>query len=169
MVNIKTVNDVMEFEKKIRLAVGEFEAEMFSVELFGNIDDVGMESPIEQMLYISLKSLLKINRRLSGLIEIQPQKNLGPYRVDFFICSYLKNEVRKLIVECDSQQFHERTETERRYEKKRDRYLQGLEYKIFHFTGKEIKDNPLKVSAEILTFLTGEEDLIDPNYLGEWL
>jgi Uncharacterized protein conserved in bacteria len=64
-----------------------------------------------------------------------------------------KWESRQVIVECDSQQFHERTEEERRYEKQRDRFLTVEGYKVFHFTGAEIVRNPWSVAAEILEFV----------------
>jgi hypothetical protein len=105
---------------------------------------------------------------------IYPQEPIGKYRVDFLInygcpsrCSsnikapkrpqrntekYILSQV---IVECDSQKFHERTEKERRYEKARDRYLQSNGYLVFHYTGAEIVRNSTKIAAEIISFVTG--------------
>ena len=65
-----------------------------------------------------------------------------------------ENIGKKIIIECDSQLFHERTEKERRYEKLRDRYFTKKGYKIFHYTGKEITDYPCKIAAEILAYIT---------------
>lgn len=58
-----------------------------------------------------------------------------------------------VIIECDSQQFHERTEPERRYEKARDRFLQVEGYKIFHYTGASIKNNSLDIAKEIIAYV----------------
>jgi very-short-patch-repair endonuclease len=95
-------------------------------------------------------------------IEIEPQKEIGNYRVDFLI-SHLKVEgndkktINSIVVECDSQTFHERTEGDRRYEKKRDRKLLQQDLKIFHYTGKEIIESPFKVAHDIIENLTGSE------------
>ena len=118
-------------------------------------------------------------------LGINPQMTVGKYRVDFLVnygcpihCAtnikapknkqkysdkYISSEI---IVECDSQQFHERTEKERRYEKARDRYLQSNGYLVFHYTGAEIIKNPQKIATEIISFVTGidaENLLLDSN------
>ena len=95
-------------------------------------------------------------------LGIKPQKQIGKYRVDFSVYygTYPTNEKRikapkrsqqhpagmimsEVIVECDSQEFHERTERERRYEKARDRYLQSNGFVVFHYTGSEIIKRPV--------------------------
>lgn len=90
-------------------------------------------------------------------LSIIPQADIGKYRADFRISHErkFKNrwEHRQVIVECDSQQFHERTEEERRYEKQRDRFLTTEGYKVFHYTGTEIVKEPWSVAAGILEFV----------------
>lgn len=151
----------------------------------------GMEinSPIEQLFYCAIHALreinyIKISEEGSEGLGIIPQCPINVYKVDFFI-SYHKMikskapqlefenkykykmytllfmELKKVIVECDSQIFHERTESERRYEKKRDRDLTRLGYKVFHFTGKEITDNPYLPAKEVLEYLC-ESDIEMP-------
>ena len=126
-----------------------------------------MESPIEQILYVAINALRKIHGiKWSEPIEtpsgtfldgifIDPQRKINRYRVDFYICFSIPlwegcEYKKSLIVECDSQAFHDRTESERRYEKRRDRFLSKNGYTVFHYTGKEIFDNPFKVASEIL-------------------
>jgi len=156
-----------------------------NLEEFNNHD---ISSPIEQILFIALKTFLRICPLvdesepleleefiyLNG-VHIEPQFKINKYRVDFVVSysHYLysrkqrKNIVSKIeksvIVECDSQEFHERTEAERRYEKTRDRNLQKLGYKIFRFTGSEIIKNPYDIAAEILAYVTDipKEDFLD--------
>lgn len=75
--------------------------------------------------------------------------------------------IKSLIVECDSQEFHERTEKERRYEKARDRHLLSMGYKVFHYTGSEICKDPIGVAIEILVYLTEDDKeyfVINSNY-----
>lgn len=145
----------------------------------------GCESPIEQILFIALLYNIKVNEFQEADpitignydfvygIKIDPQETVGKYRVDFKVSmeKYLydrennkfHNESKSVFVECDSQEWHERTEKERRYEKRRDRYFLKNNLKIFHYTGKEILTNPHSVAAEILTEVTGRCCLIDQN------
>ena len=129
-------------------------------------------SPIEQMLYCAVETVRRVTSLPSIRPElvngewhplgftITPQFQIDKYRVDFLV-SYSKpvkcdTDIleNRVVVECDSQQFHERTEKERRYEKARDRYLYSKGYTVFHFTGKEIIEDPFKVACEVVAVLT---------------
>jgi len=134
-------------------------------------------SPIERILYGALGALIlmslsgrsecnSVNRKTEEYItqgfDVSSQCNIGKYKVDFMV-SYVPTGYyisqptvsNAVIVECDSQKWHERTEKQRRYEKKRDRFLIKEGYKVFHYTGKEIIDTPYKVAAEILSEVSG--------------
>ncbi len=175
---IKIEKNVMDFKINSSEIIGNYKNEMFNVGVSNEIEDFKIESPIEQLLYIALKTLVDINMDfadplfidgklfLDG-VNIYPQFKIGKYRVDFKI-SYYSNHQKKehqksIIVECDSQQFHDRTEPERRYEKKRDRDIQKLGYKVFRFTGSEIVKNPFEVAAEILEYFgqDSKQDLLN--------
>lgn len=144
---------------------------------------VKITSPIEKLLYIALMVLQKINNLdewdynfnenrtdllphcpMLGLYVV-PQFKIDNYRVDFRI-SYgnKKQKYKEALIELDSQEFHERNEKERRYEKIRERNFVKLGYKILRFTGKEINDNPYIIAQEILEYLT-EEDIMIPENL----
>jgi very-short-patch-repair endonuclease len=170
----KLVPDVQEFLNKCSSMVGEFEHNTFNRKIFCLFFDTPIESPIEQILYCSFYALVKVHcwnlayrETVNGKnylvgIGLTPQMKIGKYRVDF-LASYGQFHwktgeyiLKEVIIECDSQEFHERTEQERRYEKERDRFLQSKDYKVFHFTGKEIKDQPFRMSGEVLSFLTGK-------------
>lgn len=66
-------------------------------------------------------------------------------------------QMSAVIVECDGHDFHEKTESDRRYEKQRDRYFQRLGYKVIHFTGSEIVKDPFAAAAEAISIAIGEE------------
>lgn len=119
-------------------------------------------------MFIALSTIIKLDPRLkisepvetpSGTyidgVFIRPQKRVDKYRVDFLV-SYDnplwggKTLSNKVLVECDSQEFHDRNEKERRYEKARDRVIQKKGYRIFRYTGREIIDQPFVVATEIL-------------------
>lgn len=158
--------------------LGDNESDIFidEVETFiGDFNDSSLaviESQIEQILLTALLFIMKKNsvhlsdpilidefKIVAGLI-IDPQFEIGPYRVDFRIENrkqlwnekndIIADESKIILVECDSQEWHERSEKERRYEKARDRYFAKKGLKIFHYTGKEITEDPAKVAAEIL-------------------
>jgi len=155
--------------------IGKKQEDSFSQDVFSEIMDLGIESPIEQLLYIALCTVRDLNNidhddpeKIDGEyvslgLGIFPQHEIGKYYVDFMIHfgrklynrKDKKFESKSLIVECDSQEFHDRTEKERRYEKERDRYLASKGWKLFHYTGKQILEDPLKIAKEIVVEVTG--------------
>ena len=185
---IKTFSQkVVDFRKESVEIIGNYKQEMFDIAISNEIYDYEITSPIEQMLLIALHLIKQVNsfpnaqpteinkKYYSIGLNISPQYIIAKYRIDFSV-SYGKPPQKngnqfyqEVLIECDSQQFHERTEAERRYEKKRDRFLQTKGYKIFHYTGKEIKNDPFKIAAEILSYLTGlsTDVLIDYSYIPE--
>lgn len=125
-------------------------------------DDFNITSPIEMVLMVSL-ICVGLTNNLKGKIEVFPQYHIGDYRVDFCV----KSKNHSIVVECDSQAFHDRSEKERAYEKKKDRYLQKNNYKVFRFTGRDILSNPLAIANEVISFAMDmpESDLVS---LDKW-
>jgi len=120
-----------------------------------------IKSPIERILFCQLeyfKTILLDNKEYKIIIE--PQKQIDKYRVDFSIVCKIKKKIREIIIECDSQQWHERSEKERRYEKERDRYFQKQNYVIFHYTGKQIQQDSFSIAMEVFSFLLGKEIIL---------
>lgn len=181
----KIEQTVIDHLKKISEQVGDFEAMRFDIDCWTECYEGEMVSPIEQILFISLKAVQRFNY-IDDLREIKhpqkgtvlkgisffPQFKLEDYRVDFLICycfgDPLKHD-KQLIVECDSQQFHDRSEHERRYEKKRDRFLQKEGYKVFRYTGSEIVKNSLEIAGEIIAYVMGVKasDIVIDNSFGD--
>lgn len=159
--------------------VGRFETEQFYENTIPDLREMAMESPIEYAFYIGMQVVARINDCrdfdmegfdvCTGGLLITPQAKFGPYRADFLIGYYGYGDpritkVREVIVECDGTAFHERTEKERRNEKKRDRYMQKLGLKVFRFTGKEILDGPYEVAKEVIGYVTDMElDTLTPE------
>lgn len=162
--------NVLAFIDKCSVSIGECEREASNIRMWCECSD-DIKSPIEQLLFCALYTIKLLNSSCflhthrcdngetsyQGLI-INPQYKIDKYRVDFLI-EYVNisadNGGSKVVVECDSQEFHDRSEFERRYEKQRDRDLQSLGYKVFRFTGTEIFKDPMAVALEIVSFLTG--------------
>jgi very-short-patch-repair endonuclease len=97
----------------------------------------------------------------SHCLICEPQVTIGEFRVDFVIYVFcgpiyyrwnengengdgeleqVKREPhwRKLVVECDGHEFHERTKEQAAADKSRDRVLVMQGYDVFRFTGSEL-------------------------------
>ena len=155
--------------------VGKYESESFSQRTWCQLAEKGMQSPIEHALYIALMAVAKVNflqeSEPDGIeswtpgLTIVPQRKIGSYRADFMVgwhkyqaANTGASMFREVVVECDSTAFHERTELERRLEKRRDRYMQKLGLKVFRYTGKEILSDPYKIAAEIIGYVTDDDE-----------
>jgi hypothetical protein len=57
---------------------------------------------------------------------------------------------RRLVIECDGHDFHEKTREQATKDKSRDRDLLNLGYPVMRFTGSEIVSAPLKSAAQVM-------------------
>jgi very-short-patch-repair endonuclease len=170
--------EIQKFENNVQRKIFDFSKELgelysngFYEVIFKELKNFNIISPIEQILYSAFRfyyhlipgsifSEMKINNKKYKIgLQFCPQFKVGSYKVDFLVKYYKVSikSIKEVIVECDSQQFHERNEEERRKEKERERFLVLKGYKIFRFTGKEIIQNTKKVCDEIYEFLTSEQ------------
>lgn len=88
-------------------------------------------------------------------VWIEPQVNLGRYRVDFLLTigqrwSRSEYATAQVVVECDGHDYHERTKDQAKRDRSRDRALQALGLRVLRFTGSEVWDNPLTCAREAL-------------------
>lgn len=170
---IKAQSEVVAYLNRCSKYVGAHAAMTFDQNTFCEFTDLCIESPIEQLFYVAAKTVAELNYiphhdvlELNGQqavfgLNIRPQFQIDRYRVDFCITwsGYPTRPLgspRCVVVECDSQVWHERTEKERRYEKRRDRDLVRRGYHVFRFTGKEIMKHPGKVAIEVLGYVTND-------------
>lgn len=89
-------------------------------------------TPIEQIAFFKLMELA----RCSVINQVVPQFSIKNYRVDFLVI--LPRDEEKYVIECDGHDFHEKTKEQAAKDKKRDRDLQLMGFKVLHFTGSEI-------------------------------
>lgn len=134
-----------------------------------------IESPIEQMLcgVLLSEALLQCHGvafqgNHEGVflgdegpdeIRIYLQHQIDRYRVDFYITYWHYDplllklvEAKKLIIECDGHDFHEKTKEQAVRDKKRDRTLQA-KAPVFRFTGSEIWKDPHDCAYQIINHL----------------
>lgn len=169
---MKIEKNVQKFMDWCAKEIGKWEKDNWSIEMFNNFTDyTEISSPIERILWCAIRTAIKLNY-LDERVQITPQHKVENFRADFIIYYFpelsetKEEDIKKILIECDSQEFHERTEIERRYEKKRDRFFQSKGYKTFHYTGAEIVKDPMNVAVEIISELTKtpvEDLLIDSN------
>lgn len=88
-------------------------------------------TPIEQIVLYAL-----LDRKPWTGIEFVAQAQIGRYTADFVVTLF--NEKQPIIVECDGHDFHEKTKEQAQHDKKRDREMQALGYRVYRFTGSEI-------------------------------
>ena len=83
---------------------------------------------------------------------IESQVHIGNRRVDFVVYVYLleSSNWKKLVVECDGHDFHERTKEQAANDRSRDRSLQLDGYEVFRFTGSELWRDPWGCADQVI-------------------
>lgn len=109
------------------------------------------ESPIETLFYDTFDFIKKRDNIYNCFL--QPQVKIGKYRVDF----ELVNNYKKIVVECDGYEFHEKTKQQVNKDKKRERDLQKLGYQVIRFSGSEIFNNSEECVEELLEIMKKEK------------
>lgn len=139
-------------------------------------DEAIGDSPIEKLLFAALKvmtftgnseyrhvSIPTPNWSLADMLSredpltliVVPQAQLEGWRVDFLVYAWDfgratgKAQWRRLIVECDGHDFHERTKEQAAKDRSRDRAAQLSGAGILRFTGSEIHKDPLGCAMQI--------------------
>jgi len=83
------------------------------------------------------------------------QAQIGSYRVDFLFERIGPRDTRRVIVECDGHDWHEKTKEQATSDKARDRYLVAKGFKVLRFTGSELYRDPVCCWAEARNVLWG--------------
>lgn len=134
------------------------------------------DSPIEKIFYTALWAHVRFtgastrylevpckNRPLERLLAeskpsaliVSPQHQLEGWRVDFLIHAWDFGRVsgrpqwRRLIVECDGHDFHERTKEQAERDRGRDREWQLRGYGVLRFPGSKLYADPLGCAHQI--------------------
>lgn len=130
------------------------------------------DSPIEAMFLKAFCDLAmqegfgvaRMSSEPAFVIEIQPQRWIGNYRVDFMITYRYFGPILQFVVECDGHEFHERTKVQAQRDKSRDRAIQATGPKVYRFTGSEIHACAEVCAREmldlIINFQTGTSDAL---------
>ena len=93
---------------------------------------------------------------------IYPQVKFGAYRVDFS-CFYLvgSKSVKRVVIECDGHEFHERTKDQASRDKARERALVSAGCRIMRFTGSDVFSDPIRCADEVLQYIHSQAQTYD--------
>lgn len=159
--------DVNKFILKCGVIVGNAELKDHIDGVRSHIINQDIASPIEQLFEAATRTLIQLIGEEEDIdvvngelviygISIRPQYRIGKYVVDYLL-SNSYDHYQDIVVELDGHAFHDKDERQRRYEKKRDRYMQKLGYKVFRYTGAEIVANPFDAAIECISNLSAYE------------
>lgn len=108
------------------------------------------ESPME-LLFLSTFLLLKerLNIPKPPVVILEEQSVVGPYRPDFlFRCAAHSGDTKRLVVEIDGHDFHERTKEQASRDRSRDRWMIDKGIVVIRFTGSEVWNDPFSCADQ---------------------
>lgn len=125
------------------------------------------ESPIEKDMVAALLDDKELNakgmptisgpsgsREGPGDILIKVQMPVGNYRADIAV---MVEGGRRVVIECDGIEFHDRTNQRFIAERQRDRDILKHGWPVMRFTGAEIVRNPAACARDVSEYLRGAE------------
>lgn len=104
------------------------------------------QSPIERELLTYLLEMMPKSA------ELVPQYQFEGYRIDFALIG----NGRRVAIECDGHDFHERTKEQARHDRSRDRRMTAAGWAVCRFTGSEIHKDARRCAMEAIAFLKME-------------
>lgn len=165
----------------MEVMAGAVKAEFFRAR-FGHMDKAAalLESPLEEVIFWTLCAQFRdcYGREIDTLgfpgsaastawgvaltsstthwAEVCPQLKVSAgdreYRIDLALFVRHGYSTAAIAVELDGHEFHERTAEQAERDKRRDRELQAMGWKVVRFTGSQALRSPLEVVEEILGF-----------------
>lgn len=165
--------NVKQFVTACSAIVADFEKKKFQGQVLCGLQD--RSSPIEQLFETALMTLIQVveqecdHFQVNGEwryigINVMPQCKIQNYTADYALFKESHDAIlnthdfKKVVVELDGHAFHDKNEKQRRYEKKRDREMQKLGYKVFRYTGAEIVKDPFSAAIECVSYMTNSDE-----------
>lgn len=93
---------------------------------------------------------------VNAAIDLHRGVAVASYRVDILL---VRDRWRRLVVECDGHEFHDRTKQQAAYDRARDRELLRLGFTTVRFTGSEIVHGPDRCASEVWSCLAALHDI----------
>lgn len=153
---------VSEHYAQARLVAQQEAGDLFDVLVKKEIaGDTPLESPLEAVFYAWFKAYTTVRlNHLSLRPQVEVEHEGQRYRVDFevtarggFFGGIDRQKLwRSIAVEVDGHTFHEKTLEQVTYRNQRDRALQQLGWKVFHFSFEEFTKSPERSVLEVVNF-----------------
>jgi len=106
------------------------------------------DSPLEQTLHTALLKIVDSASALGFRLELQ--YTVPPYRLDF---AFVASDGRKLCVEVDGYENHDKTKEQAQHDRRRDRVLLLSGWRVVRFTGSEVYNTAASCANEVLLHL----------------
>lgn len=168
---------VAQFMNEASDYIGRQEAESSHFDMWCLFHDTPIESPIEQLFYSALMAVCKVSsfedhtlvgvslpdrwpepKECGGHVFCFPQAPIGKYRADYVLFACDGPHPTPVVVEIDGHDWHDRDEKQRRYEKRRDRFMQSKGFKVARYTGSEVHADPYAAATDALNLSVGSDD-----------
>ena len=118
------------------------------------------KSPIEKILHFTFDKRRWDLKRYKCEYELYPQyeiiANNHKYYADFYVCFPDDEELEKslkIIIECDGNEYHQKTKAQVKRDNERDYDLKISRYDILHFSGSQIYNDPIKCADDIILYI----------------
>ena len=118
--------------------------------LYFNGNDSSYESSIERLFLETFDAIRTKDRNTMLDYYLIPQVEIGNYRVDFEL---INHKDKKIIVECDGHEFHQKSKQQVEKDNQRERDLKKLGYEVVRFSGSEIFKDAEKCVEDLLDIL----------------
>ena len=118
--------------------------------LYFNANDNWCESSIERLFLEAFDAIRTKDRNTMLDYYLIPQVEIGNYRVDFEL---INHKDKKIIVECDGHEFHQKSKQQVEKDNQRERDLKKLGYEVVRFSGSEIFKDAEKCVKDLLDIL----------------
>ena len=118
--------------------------------MYFNGNDDFCESSIERLFLEAFDAVRTKNIHTMYDYWLNPQVEIGNYRVDFEL---INHKDKKIIVECDGHEFHQKSKQQVEKDNQRERDLKKLGYEVVRFSGSEIFKDAEKCVEDLLDIL----------------
>lgn len=114
--------------------------------------EANCESPIEKIAYLHLLIFVDRSACECGGGSFETQVPIGNYRADFVAVS----QGLRVVIECDGHEFHVVDKVQARADRKRDRVMQSMGYRVLRYTGSELVGGKVSISDDLIQLFNEE-------------
>ena len=118
-----------------------------------------IESPIEQIFITAFELYIKLTDKEFVMLFSQKPIKVGKknYVVDFYFEKDLYvnrfNTNKKIIIECDGHEFHQKTKQQVKSDNEREYALKMAGYEMIRFSGSQIYNEPFKCAEDTYKYI----------------